>query len=202
METEGFPASIFATRDWLDFSNRASCAWVSLRRARRSLSPWLRISFSSTRASSALESPRSSRTVPIFHRARSRRVFIVLFHGVRASLRRFVVHSQAAAVGDDPVWGLAGGLGKDVSYDHRIRVDSVHDPPVVPGIFDTKLMACGAQVGHPAALGLLAINLMGDFLNALFGAEPRALVGVPIAGALIANLMTVRVRLFFPRATR
>lgn len=60
----------------------------------------------------------------------------------------------------------------------------------------------GARWGRPAALGLLAINLMGDLLNALFGAEPRALVGVPIAGALIAYLMTGRVRLFFTRATR
>ena len=59
----------------------------------------------------------------------------------------------------------------------------------------------GARWGRPADLGLLAINLMGDFLSALFGAEPRALVGVPIAGALIAYLMTGRVRLFFTRRT-
>jgi hypothetical protein len=60
----------------------------------------------------------------------------------------------------------------------------------------------GARWGHPAALGPLAIDLMGDFLNALFGAEPRALVGVLVAGALIAYLMTGRVRLLFTRATR
>jgi hypothetical protein len=49
----------------------------------------------------------------------------------------------------------------------------------------------GARWGHPAALGPLAI-----------GADPRALVDVPVAGALIAYLMTGRVRLLFTRATR
>jgi len=51
--------------------------------------------------------------------------------------------------------------------------------------------------GHRLAIIVLGINLVGDATNALFGHDPRAAIGVPIAGALIAYLLSERVRRFF-----
>ncbi len=58
----------------------------------------------------------------------------------------------------------------------------------------------GARWGYRLALGLLVVNLLGDILNATLGAEPRAAIGVPIAGAIVAYLGSRRVRRFFTRA--
>lgn len=55
----------------------------------------------------------------------------------------------------------------------------------------------GARWGRWLALGMLGANLIGDVLNGVLGAEPRAIVGVPIAGALLIYLATARVRRFF-----
>jgi hypothetical protein len=55
----------------------------------------------------------------------------------------------------------------------------------------------GKRSGRVLAIVLLAINLVGDALNALLGSEPRALVGIPIAGALMAYLFTPRARSYF-----
>jgi hypothetical protein len=55
----------------------------------------------------------------------------------------------------------------------------------------------GTRWGHWLALGLLGVNLVADAWNALAGTEPRAAIGVPIAGAIIAYLATKRVRRFF-----
>ncbi len=51
--------------------------------------------------------------------------------------------------------------------------------------------------GHRLAIVVLSINLIGDAINAVFGREPRAAIGVPIAGVLIAYLLSERVRRFF-----
>ena len=55
----------------------------------------------------------------------------------------------------------------------------------------------GTPWGHAVALTMLVINLVGDVANVLLGLEPRAVVGIPIVGVLIAYLMTRRVRWFF-----
>jgi hypothetical protein len=59
----------------------------------------------------------------------------------------------------------------------------------------------GARWGHPLAMGLLVVNLVGDTMNVVLGIEPRAAVGIPIAGAIIAYLVTARVRRFFSSVT-
>ena len=59
----------------------------------------------------------------------------------------------------------------------------------------------GARWSDPLALGLLMVNLVGDILNVLLGTEPRAAIGIPIGGALLAYLSTRRVRRFFAGAT-
>jgi len=46
------------------------------------------------------------------------------------------------------------------------------------------------------------MRLVGHAVNALVGPEPRAAVGIPIAGAIILYLTTRRVRRFFSSAAR
>jgi len=54
-----------------------------------------------------------------------------------------------------------------------------------------------ARWGHVMAVTLIAINLLSDLANAISGSEPRAILGVPIASALLLYLLTKRVRDFF-----
>ena len=55
----------------------------------------------------------------------------------------------------------------------------------------------GARWGYWLAVSLLAINLLGDILNVFLGTEPRAVIGIPIALAILAFLMSRRARRFF-----
>jgi len=48
--------------------------------------------------------------------------------------------------------------------------------------------------GHRIAIALVATNLVGDSVNAAFGIEPRAIIGIPIAVALLAYLLSASVR--------
>jgi hypothetical protein len=48
--------------------------------------------------------------------------------------------------------------------------------------------------GYWVAVVLIAINLIGDITNVVFGTEPRAMVGVPIAAALLWYLLLKRTR--------
>jgi hypothetical protein len=57
-----------------------------------------------------------------------------------------------------------------------------------------------ARWGHRVAVTLIAINLLSDVANSVLGAEPRAVVGVPIAFALLLYLMSKRVRRYFAAA--
>jgi len=43
-------------------------------------------------------------------------------------------------------------------------------------------------------LGILIVNLIGDSLNALLRHDRRTLIGLPIGGAMIAYLLSVRRR--------
>ncbi len=51
--------------------------------------------------------------------------------------------------------------------------------------------------GHILAIVLIGINLVSDVLNTVLGIEPRAIVGVPIALAILLYLMSRRVRNYF-----
>jgi hypothetical protein len=57
----------------------------------------------------------------------------------------------------------------------------------------------GRRWGRRLAMTLIAINLIGDTANVVFGTEPRALIGVPIAALLLLFLVTGRVRAFLAR---
>jgi hypothetical protein len=51
--------------------------------------------------------------------------------------------------------------------------------------------------GRRLALGLLTVNMAGDLLGAMVRHDPRTLIGLPIGGALIAYLLSARVRQLF-----
>ncbi len=57
----------------------------------------------------------------------------------------------------------------------------------------------GTRWGYWLAVVLLAINLLGDIANVLLGTEPRAVVGVPIVLAILAFLMSERVKRFYSK---
>ena len=67
-------------------------------------------------------------------------------------------------------------------------------------------LACGASAaglmarkrwGLVAAICVLAVNLLGDTLNAILRHDLRTLIGLPIGGALIAYLLSPSVRRLF-----
>lgn len=56
----------------------------------------------------------------------------------------------------------------------------------------------GSRWGYWLAIGLMVTNLLGDVTNVVLGTEPRAIVGVPIAAAILVYLiMSKKVREFF-----
>ncbi len=55
----------------------------------------------------------------------------------------------------------------------------------------------GAEWGRRLALIILAANFVGDAGNALFRGDARTLIGLPIAAAMIAYLMSSRARTHF-----
>ena len=55
----------------------------------------------------------------------------------------------------------------------------------------------GKRWGRRLAIGVLALNAIGDAANAILGIEPRAAIGLPVAGALIFYLASRRAGRFF-----
>jgi hypothetical protein len=50
-------------------------------------------------------------------------------------------------------------------------------------------LARDAEWGRRLAIGVLAVNLVGDTLNALLRHDPRTLIGLPIGGLMIFYLL-------------
>ena len=59
----------------------------------------------------------------------------------------------------------------------------------------------GSTWGHWLAIGLIATNLIGSITNVLLGTEPRAMVGIPIAAAILLYLLSKKVRSSFRRTS-
>lgn len=58
-----------------------------------------------------------------------------------------------------------------------------------------------ARWGHRLAVALIAVSMTGDIVNAIVHSDPKPLIGVPIALAMLAYLLSRRVRAeFAPRA--
>jgi hypothetical protein len=96
----------------------------------------------------------------------------------------------------EPMWRL----------NPRARAAFVSMGPWAPVLLAVVSLACasaarglwsGRRWGHRLAITLITINLIGDAANVIFGTEPRALIGIPIAGLLLLFLATNRVRSFF-----
>jgi hypothetical protein len=60
----------------------------------------------------------------------------------------------------------------------------------------------GLRWGRGLAMTILIINATGDLLNGTLGHDPRTLIGLPVAGAMLYYLRTVRVRAFFDDGRR
>jgi hypothetical protein len=58
----------------------------------------------------------------------------------------------------------------------------------------------GTRWGLGLVITLITINLLGDVVNVALGAEPKAAFGLPIAAAILAYLMSARVRRYFDRS--
>jgi uncharacterized membrane protein (DUF2068 family) len=54
--------------------------------------------------------------------------------------------------------------------------------------------------GRRLAVGLLTINLLADVMNGIVRGDWRTLIGLPIGGAMIAYLLSRRIRLWFAEA--
>ena len=57
-----------------------------------------------------------------------------------------------------------------------------------------------ARWGHRLAVALLTVNLLGDATNVVVRGDLRLLIGLPIAAALIAYLLSAAVRAQFVKA--
>ncbi len=93
----------------------------------------------------------------------------------------------------EPIWRL-----NPRAHDSLIRIG----PWAVVLLFAVSVSCAAAAIGlwygsrwgHRLAVSLIGINLVGDIINALLGTERRAIVGVPVAAAILACLMSTRVR--------
>jgi hypothetical protein len=59
----------------------------------------------------------------------------------------------------------------------------------------------GKRWGYALAITLLIVNCLGDVMNVLMGAEPRAIVGVPVVALLLWYLLSQQVRTYFSSAS-
>jgi hypothetical protein len=75
-----------------------------------------------------------------------------------------------------------------------------------PVLLAVVCMACAATAiglvrvkgwGYWAAIAMLSFNLLADMFNVLSGTEPRAVVGLPVVGALLWFLSRTPVRAYF-----
>src|SRR5713226_649114 len=101
-ETEGSPASILATLDWLDFSNRASSIWVSFFERRRCWKFLASASFISIYAASSGVSCKNSAADPTFQPFASSRflfdllicILLVMNHAIEFGVYNSQLHAS------------------------------------------------------------------------------------------------------------
>ncbi len=152
-ETEGSPASIFATRDWLEFSSLASSACEMRRRRRRTRRLAPSRSFRSMYAASSSVSPRNSWALPTRQPFASRRLLF--------SSRTVVLPEPSPAGFNDSLEGRPGLLAEDLQDHDGIQIKSVHDSPVDADILNPQLVAAwsdgrhGPRVGHAQQFAFL-----------------------------------------------
>ena len=67
-------------------------------------------------------------------------------------------------------------------------------------IFTAIGLWLGRHWGYRLAVAMLAVNLCGDVVNVITGTEPRAIIGIPIAGLILFYLLRKRTRNHFNNA--
>lgn len=55
--------------------------------------------------------------------------------------------------------------------------------------FTTVGLWLGRRWGYWLAVVMLVVNLCGDVVNVISGTEPRAIIGIPITGVILAYLL-------------
>src|SRR6266481_2753376 len=140
MLTEASPASIFATRDWLEPNKRPRCSWV----IRRSLLCFLIApaspSLTSTSAASSSLRPRKSAELPTFHPAASSRCLLRLSI-VQYPAGQFVVKPQTRPASVDHfTWRLACLLAEHFNYHGSVWISSIHNSPRSVSVDDSEFV--------------------------------------------------------------
>src|SRR5580698_6065250 len=131
-ETVGSPASILATRDWLDFIVWASSTWVTPFACRRALRPSASLSRNSIYISSWSDSPSNSLALPTFQPLDSS--FLRL-------LSRIFVLLQAIPASCYNAFGrLPGLLGEHFKYHNCVFINPIQDAPGGIRVIDSQLM--------------------------------------------------------------
>src|SRR3990172_12653288 len=148
-ETVESPASIFATRDWLEPRSFASrtCEIFFRILSLRTLS--LSARRTSTKATSSGVRPRNSSAPPTLQPLACRRSSFLLsisqppYHELPV-----VVGKSTSASIHNRLWYISTLLGEDFQHNDRIFVDTVHYSPGCDPINDTKLVAPGPDGRH------------------------------------------------------
>jgi len=139
-ETDGSPASILATRDWLDLTSLASSACFSRRFRRRSLRLCASRILSSMYAASSSESPRNSLVVPI------RQPLASSFFRFPS---RIVIFPEPSPAGFDYVFGRCPSFfAEDLQDYDGIWVSPIDKAPCRLAIFDPQLVASWSYGRH------------------------------------------------------
>lgn len=145
METEGSPASIFATLDWLDFTSRASSTCERFRSFRRVRRRSASSSFISMNTDSSGESPRKSFAPPTFQPLDSRRF--------RFASRIVILLQSSLGSLNYRLWRLRCLLRKHFSDDNGIEVNPVQDAPSYARIANSQFVAPCADTRHRSRMG-------------------------------------------------
>src|SRR5262245_25046169 len=144
-ETDGSPASILATRDWLDRSVFARATCVMFWRRRRLCRPRARRSLSSIYATSSSDNPRKSFTLPTLHPLDSSRSRLVL--------RILKLLQPLSADVNYRLWGRLSLLGENFQDDNRVCRHVVDDSPCHARIINPQLVATRAYRHHRTGVG-------------------------------------------------
>lgn len=170
-EILGSPASILATRDWLEWSLLARAAWVTPSSWRRVRNARLTARRISTRAASSADSARKSAAFPVFHPAASRR--FRFFASISITSRgSIILREPSPTVLNDSHRRLLRGLLKDIGHHDCVWIQAADDSPRLPGVDHAKLMTARAdprhraRMRHPKAVTLLEASEQHTSLDA------------------------------------
>ena len=147
IETDGSPASILATRDWLDWRRLANSIWDSpccFLRARRLR---LSASFISIRTASASDRPRNSFTVPTVHPAASSRAFLPFL--MSSSLSEPVVLAKSSLTSfNHRCRCLSRLLRENIEDNYSVRIHSIQNTESAGFIVHSQFMTSASNNRH------------------------------------------------------